>query len=275
MKYQMKAVFFDTLDDCTELKQNLQKAQITVVPAFFGIHGKDMLRRELEHGGFLPEECLFLTGQEAHAKEAKEIGLVVIGCIEGHFEVPKTSVLLENPGELSLSCLNRYFCHERKLPAVLFETPRLRVQELTGQDMDALYEILTEKEVGRYLPVKPGNREEELEKLVSYVECVYPFFEYGYWGIFLKETGELIGRAGFREGSDPPEAGYAIKREEWGKGYATEVLQGLISYASEEIPCEELCVVIDKRNLASVRVAEKCGFSCIEEKEVLVYRYIM
>lgn len=275
MTYRMKAVFFDTLDDCAELKKNLKKAQITVIPALFGIHGKEMLYRELEKGGFLPEECLFLTGQEAHARQAKEIGLVVIGCVEGHFEVPKTSVLLESPGEISVSCLNRYYCHERKLPAVLFETSRLRVQELTGQDMDALYEILMEEEVGRYLPAKPGNREEELEKLISYVECVYPFFEYGYWGVFLKETGELIGRAGFREGSDPPEAGYVIKKSEWRKGYGTEVLQGLISYASEEILCDELRVLIDRRNLASVRVAGKCGFDCVEEKEVLLYRYVM
>ncbi|MBE5952220.1 MAG: GNAT family N-acetyltransferase [Lachnospiraceae bacterium] len=275
MTYRMKAVFFDTLDDCAELKESLKKAQIAVIPAFFGIHGKEMLYRELEKGGFLPEECLFLTGQEAHAREAKEIGLVVIGCVEGHFEVPRTSVLLENPGEISLSCLNRYYCHERKVPAVLFETSRLRVQELTGQDMDALYELLTEEEVGRYLPVKPGSRKEELEKLISYVECVYPFFEYGYWGVFLKKTGELIGRAGFREGSEPPEAGYVIKKNERRKGYGTEVLRGLISYASEEILCEELCVFIDRRNLASVRVAEKCGFVRVGEKDVLKYRYTM
>ena len=118
------------------------------------------------------------------------------------------------------------------------------------------------EETAKYLPAKAGTREEELEKLVSYVSCVYSFFGYGYWGAFSKETGELIGRAGFKEGEYPLEAGYVIKRSEWGKGYATEILSELVRYANEELDCTEIVANIDERNTASLRVAEKCGIIC-------------
>ena len=138
----------------------------------------------------------------------------------------------------------------------------MAMYEMTAEDMDALYEILIDEETAKYLPAKAGTREEELEKLVSYVSCVYSFFGYGYWGVFSKETGELIGRAGFKEGEYPLEAGYVIKRSEWGRGYATEILSELVRYANEELDCTEIVANIDERNTASLRVAEKCGIIC-------------
>ena len=283
MDYRMKAVFFDVLAECKELKHALQSAGVLVLSPFFGIRITEVLQQEAGLFGVSLEDCLFLTNKEQHAKEAKALGMVAVGCVEGHFEIPKTSTLLESPEEISVSYLDRVFCHEKKLPAMVLETPRLFVRELTGQDMDALYEILTEEETARFLPSKAGAREEELEKLVSYVSCVYSFFEYGYWGVFLKETGELIGRAGFKEGSFPPEAGYVIKRPLWGNGFGTEVLEHLVGYARDEIGCEEVYARIDRRNTASVRVAEKCGFLEVKENKeepeteqgVLLFQYCM
>ena len=283
MDYRMKAVIFDIVAECRELKHALQSAGILVLAPFFGLRITEVLQQETGLFGVPAEECLFLTNREQHAKEAKALGMVVVGCVEGHFEVPKTTTLLESPEEVSVSYLDRVFCHEKELPAMILETPRMFIRELSKQDMDALYEILTEEETARFLPAKAGTREEELEKLISYVSCVYSFFEYGYWGVFLKETGELIGRAGFKEGSFPPEAGYVIKRSLWGKGLGTEVLESLTRYAQDEIGCDEVQARIDRRNSASKRVAEKCGFLVTEERgaeaeaeqDVFVFQYSM
>ena len=96
--------------------------------------------------------------------------------------------------------------------------------------------------------------------------------------MFLKKTGELIGRAGFKEGSYPPEAGYLIDSARWGNGFGTEVLEHLLLYAREEMDCGEIHAKIHKENPASVRVAEKCGFSAMpanRQDEVILYRYLM
>ena len=261
-RYQVKAVVFDIQAECRALKQELSDAGIVVVVPFFGLQVKKVLQDTLADAGLLPEQCLLITNNRQHARIAAELAMAVAGCMEGHFEVPKSVTLLEAPEEVSIGYLNQVYCHEKGIPATIAETKRCYICEMTSEDMDALYEILTDEETAKYLPAKAGTREEELEKLVSYVSCVYSFFGYGYWGVFSKETGELIGRAGFKEGEYPLEAGYVIKRSEWGKGYATEVLSELVCYANEEMACTEIVVNIDERNTASLRVADKCGVVC-------------
>ena len=261
-RYQVKAVVFDIQAECRSLKQELSEAGIVVVVPFFGIRATSVMQTMFEGTDILYSQCLFLTNNRQHAEAAEKLGMAVAGCMEGYFEVPKTATLLEAPEEVSAGYLNQIYCHEKKIPATIAETARCFLCEMTAEDMDALYEILTDEKTAKYLPAKTGSREEELQKLISYVSCVYSFFEYGYWGIYSKQTGELIGRAGFKEGEYPLEAGYVIKRSEWGKGYATEVLTELIRYAKDELDCTEIVVNIDERNTASLRVAEKCGVLC-------------
>jgi len=261
-RYQMKAVIFDLQKECKELKKELSDVGIAVIVPFFGLQVEQNLKETFADSEIALHQCLMITNNEQHAKIAEALGIAVVGCIEGYFEVPKSVTLLESPEEVSIEYLNLVYCHEKKLPATIAETKRCFIREMTAEDMDALYEILTDEETAKYLPVKAGSKEEELEKLVSYVSCVYSFFGYGYWGVFDKETGELIGRAGFKEGAYPLEAGYVIKRSCWGKGLATEVLIALVKYAEEELGCTDICANIDERNAASLRVAEKCGIIC-------------
>lgn len=263
-KYQLKAVVFDVMEECKELKKELSEAGILVIVPFFGLQMENTLLEMLKETGLTFEDCLMITNNDQHASAAARLGLMAVGCVEGHFEVPKVDTLLEAPEEVSVCYLNQVYCHGKGLPAVITETERCIIRELEEEDMDALYDILTDREVAKYLPVKEGDREEEMEKLISYVSCVYSFFGYGYWGVFSKENGELIGRAGFKEGSYPLEAGYVIKRSEWGKGLATEVLTSLIQYAEQELDCKDVFVRIDTENKASARVAQKCGVTIME-----------
>lgn len=261
MRYELKVVFFDIQKACKELKEELKGAGILVGMPFLGLEVEISLLKEVEEFGVRGSDCLLITNQRSHGLVAKRLGMVVVGCIEGNFEVPKTSVLLENPEEVSVNYLNLVYCHAKGLAAILVETKRCFIRELTKENMSVLYDILTEKEVAQFLPKKFGTKEEELEKLVSYASYVYSFFEYGYWGVFLKDTGELIGRAGFKEGSWPLEVGYVIKYAFWGQGLATEVLEALVVYGNEELGCEQFWVRIEERNKASRKVAQKCGFS--------------
>lgn len=261
-RYQVKAVVFDIQAECRELKKELSDAGIAVIVPFFGLQAEHALQQMLSGTELLPEQCLMITNHQQHAKLAEKLGMAVAGCMEGHFEVPRAVTLLESPAEVSAGYLNMVYCHAKKIPATIAETKRCYIREMVAEDMDALYEILTDKETAVYLAAKPGTKEEELEKLVSYVSHVYSFYEYGYWGVFSKEDGALIGRAGFKEGNYPPEAGYVIKRSHWGSGFATEVLQELVRYAEAELGSTEVYATIDERNAASLRVAEKCGVIC-------------
>jgi RimJ/RimL family protein N-acetyltransferase len=103
---------------------------------------------------------------------------------------------------------------------------------------------------------------------------------WGLWLVSLRETGEVVGAAGF---TGPPNAdgavyvGYSVYPHHEGKGYATEAVDTLIDWALERAPVRAVRATIPPWNKASARVAEKLGLSHVgmahdeEVGEVLVY----
>jgi GNAT superfamily N-acetyltransferase len=61
---------------------------------------------------------------------------------------------------------------------------------------------------------------------------------------------------------DPPElhVGYLLREESWGKGYATELVTGLVSALAGSGPLRLLGGVAKDNNPASARVLQKAGF---------------
>lgn len=54
--------------------------------------------------------------------------------------------------------------------------------------------------------------------------------------------------------------GYLLGESYWGKGYATEVMQGLVTFIKSEHHVMKLIVGVDLDNLASIRLLNKLGF---------------
>lgn len=265
MKYEFKAVIFDLMEECEKLKEDLISCKVAVLEPLVGVSAKETLRKAVLEAGLLPEECLLLTNREKHHLAGKELGMVVVGCVESHYTIPTTRTVLEEAEEVSPTYLNLCYCHERGLPAEIFSTARTIVRELCLEDAEDMYTLLSDPEVACRIPELSSDKETEIQKIRAYTEQVYPFFEYGYWGVFMKNSGELIGRAGFKEGSYPPEIGYIIRRDVWRKGYASEVVAGLVSYAKQELCAEQVVMQIEKDNPASLHVAEKSGFVATQE----------
>lgn len=259
LHYALKVVLLDVENKYELWKENLREEGILVIDIADKLKNEISLLDIIGEFGVEVLDCLFITKEEKHHEIAKKFGIAVVGCTEEGGETPKTKVLLENLEEVSPSYLNLIFCHANGLPATIAETKRCYIRELTRKDIPILYEILQQKEVAGFLSEKLEEKE-EIEKLMAYVSYVYSFYEYGYWGVFLKDTGELIGRAGFKEGSWPLEVGYVIKYTLWGQGLATEVLSALLVYGKEELGCEQFFARIQERNKASLNVAKKCGF---------------
>jgi RimJ/RimL family protein N-acetyltransferase len=55
------------------------------------------------------------------------------------------------------------------------------------------------------------------------------------------------------------EIGWTLTREAWGQGYATEAATAVRDWARDELGLERLISLIQPRNAASIRVAEKLG----------------
>lgn len=84
------------------------------------------------------------------------------------------------------------------------------------------------------------------------------------FGIFLKETEELIGRIALTGVARGPfqnaYIGYNIDEKHNGKGYATAAVSLCVAFAFEQIGLHRVEAGVMPRNLPSIRVLEKVGF---------------
>lgn len=121
--------------------------------------------------------------------------------------------------------------------------------------------------VTRYIGGKPLSGEEAWTKLLRYVGH-WALLGFGYWAVEEKATGNFIGELGFSDYKRElvpsmdgvPEVGWVLVPGAHGKGYATEALRTALAWGDTRFgPAKTFCL-IHPENVASLRLAEKCGF---------------
>lgn len=223
--------------------------------------------------------CLLLTDNYALLEEAQKLLPCVAYAREGCLEnVPMSCrYVIEGPESLCWEELQRSYLRICGVPLTIAETERLILRELSENDIERLYAISCEAAVRAYVDDIPKDRDEAYAHICAYIKHVYPFYGYGYWGIFLKESGELIGRCGLQEGTVREEVsedfaegariGYLLDPAYTGHGYAREAVHAVIRYAFEEMKLTCISAVIREDNVRSVAVAKACGMSYDREVE--------
>ena len=152
---------------------------------------------------------------------------------------------------------DRIFAAARRklgLPLLIAETERLILRELWAEDQKRFAGLLTEEAELQ----KAGMNTELLRDqtcLEAYIRTQYCFFEYGLWGVFLRESRELIGLIGFSPGN-PPELGYYISQKYRRRGYALEAGRAVFCYAKRELFFGQIALRIERGNTASLALAE-------------------
>jgi len=151
----------------------------------------------------------------------------------------------------------------------ILETERLVLRHLELDDLDSLYALYSDPEVRRYFPEGTLTYEETKEELEWFLNGHPENPELGLWATVYKETDEFIGRCGLLpwliDGQDEVEVAYLISKSYWGQGLGTEAAHAILDYAFEKLHVPRLICLIDKDNLASIKVAENIGM--VFEKE--------
>ena len=83
--------------------------------------------------------------------------------------------------------------------------------------------------------------------------------------VFTLESNRAIGVTGFKLNDDNSlhaEVGYLFLPKYQGKGYGTESLHAVKNYARDVVGVKQLTATVAGDNLGSLRILEKCGFSC-------------
>jgi RimJ/RimL family protein N-acetyltransferase len=147
--------------------------------------------------------------------------------------------------------------------SVMLESDRLLFRKLTPDDFDGLAEMLRDPDV--MYAWEHTFTDEEINKWIAKQAERYKNHIVGYFAAVNKATGELIGQMGLIWSDIGElralEIGYMLKREHWGKGYATEGAAALAEYAFSEIGVNRVYTSIRPENIRSVRVAERIGMS--------------
>lgn len=215
-------------------------------------------------------QALYVTDHGEVAEQLLQAGLAVLGYGHGQNKAEKFTgvkyvleVLEGTPAEYFERVFRRY----AGLPWSILETENCYVRESCEEDVEAFYTIYKEPEVTRYTEGLYEHAVSERAYMREYIEKVYAYFEFGVWTVILKESGEIIGRAGIsvREGFDMPELGYVLGLPWQGKGLAKEVCEGILKYAKEELEITQLQVLIQEENEASIGLAKRLGF-CMTDK---------
>lgn len=158
-----------------------------------------------------------------------------------------------------------------KVAIPTLETPRLTLRAHTAKDMEASYAMWSDPSVTRYITGKPATREEVWSRLLRYVGH-WAWFGYGFWAIESKSSGRFVGEVGFADFqrglaprfSDAPEMGWALSPAAQGKGFATEAVQAAIAWGESFWGPRNMVCMISPENVASIHVAEKCGYRDFE-----------
>lgn len=218
-----------------------------------------------EEGFEATEGCLYITDDETVLKDLLNKKLPVAAYLhEGNRgkNMSGAKYAFEEPEHLESIYFERVYRRYRGLSWDILETDRCYLRETQVEDVDAFYEIYKEPEMTRYTEALYESKISERAYVREYIEKVYSYFEFGIWTVILKDTGEVIGRAGLnvREGYDMPELGYVIGRPWQHKGIATEICQAILEYARTEHGMEKVMTIIQEENRVSLRLAEKLGF---------------
>ena len=147
------------------------------------------------------------------------------------------------------------------------ETARLILRAHRLEDFEAHAALWGDPVVTRFIGGVPQTCEQAWVRLLRHAG-MWQMLGFGFWAVTDKESGKLIGEAGFHDlkrDVTPSldgtlEAGWGFLPEIHGKGIATEVVAALVAWGEANHPGRRMTCLIDPRNVASIRVAEKHGF---------------
>jgi RimJ/RimL family protein N-acetyltransferase len=139
-------------------------------------------------------------------------------------------------------------------------TERLQLRVFRADDFEAHAEICADPEVMRYIRAGAISRVDSWWQLARYLGH-WQLRGYGLWAVVERSGGRVIGHLGFLnpEGGHGFELGWALARNAWSKGYATEGVRAAIAYAWESLKRDHIVCLIHPENARSIRLAERLG----------------
>jgi len=143
------------------------------------------------------------------------------------------------------------------------DTPRLILRRFRPTDLDALVELNRDPEVMRYITGRPTPADEVRDRLLpEYLAGHERSGGPGHWAADERATGVFQGWFALRpvEGAvNTLELGYRLRRDAWGRGYATEGGRAILDLAFTTCGADRVVAQTMTVNTRSRAVMERLG----------------
>lgn len=152
----------------------------------------------------------------------------------------------------------------------VLETERLRLRPFCNDDANSVFECWeSDPDVAKYMFWTSHN---DINKTKEWLKFEIGQIDKDDWyrfAIEIKSTGQLIGTGliYFEEEVCSWEIGYNLGKAYWGKGYITEAMRRILTFAKDEIGLKEVVGRYAKENVSSSNVMKKLGFTY--EKDII------
>ena len=146
---------------------------------------------------------------------------------------------------------------------ICFETDRLQVRHLKPNDLDGLAALCADAVAMQYMGDGEILSREVCAQWIDTCQEKYEKRGYGTSGVYEKESGAFVGFCGVvrTPDNDFDEIIYALNQEYWGKGYATEVAQAMLTYVFEVSTLDRIYATISPHNTASLKIMPKLNMT--------------
>jgi len=153
-------------------------------------------------------------------------------------------------------------------------TERLSLRGPATDDFQHLTALWGDPDVVRHISGNPSTPSESWMRLLTSAGH-WALLGFGYWMVEERASGRFVGQVGladFKRDIEPdfggaPEAGWVLAPWSHGKGYATEAVQAALAWGEANLAMTRCVCMISPDHPASLRVAEKCGFTPFAETE--------
>ena len=142
-------------------------------------------------------------------------------------------------------------------------TSRLWLRPWRGDDRDAFAALNADPAVMEYFPAVLSRAESD--ELADRIEAHFARHGFGLWAVEVSGSAAFVGFLGlsvpsFQAHFTPcVEISSRLRRDCWGRGYATEGARAALRFGFEELALDEIVAFTVPANLRSRRIIERIG----------------
>lgn len=159
------------------------------------------------------------------------------------------------------------------LPTDTIETARLFLRRFTLDDLDLLDRLGQDPRVMEFLGGVKDRAATETMLRVRILDYYDQHPGLGIWATMERASNRCVGFHVLNhiQGEPDIQVGYALFRDAWGQGYATEMARALLRYGFTMLAVPQIVAITNLGNVASQRVLLKAGM-CRKGERLLAHQ---